>query len=84
MISAQIVLTVGEKSCIIEMKLYREAFMAEFDLNERTRELISLCGDICKAGGSIVVTGHDSPDADSVISAVMMKRFLEKYNIVNI
>ena len=58
-----------------------DIIMAEFDLKKRTGELVSLCGDIYKNGGRIVVTGHDSPDADSIISAVMMKKLLGKFNI---
>ena len=55
--------------------------MVEFDIKARTEALVALCADIHKRGERIVITGHDSPDADSIISAVMMKRFLEKFNI---
>ena len=55
--------------------------MQEFDLKERVKALVSLCREVEKQGARIVITGHDSPDADSIISAVMMKKFLEKFNI---
>ena len=55
--------------------------MAEFELECKTRELVSLCADICGRGGRIAITGHDSPDADSIISAVMMRKLLGKFNI---
>ena len=55
--------------------------MTEFDIKERTEALVALCAEIHKRGERIVITGHDSPDADSIISAVMMKKFLEKFNI---
>lgn len=58
--------------------------MIGFDLKKRAEELVSLCKDINKMGEIIVITGHDSPDADSIISAVMMKRFLEKFNIESV
>ena len=59
----------------------READMAELELKERTHKLLSLCEDIHGAGSRIVITGHDSPDADSIISTVMMQKFLEQFNI---
>ncbi len=58
--------------------------MPEFDLEKQTLRLVDLCRDITQKGVRIVVTGHDSPDADSIISAVMMKRFLEKFNIPSV
>ena len=53
----------------------------EFDIKVHTDSLVALCRSAQSRGERIVITGHDSPDADSIISAVMMKRFLEKYNI---
>ena len=55
--------------------------MAEFDLRSGASELISLCRKVVAHGCNIAVTGHDSPDADSIISAVMMRKLLEKFNI---
>ena len=58
--------------------------MTTFELKEKTEALIALCQGALRSGERIAVTGHDSPDADSMISAVMMKRFLEKFNIPSI
>lgn len=55
--------------------------MTEFELREKTEELISLCRKTVSEGYRIAVTGHDSPDADSIISAVMMRDLLKKFNI---
>ena len=38
--------------------------------------------DVCREhshNGHIVITGHDNPDADSIISAVMLKRMLDAF-----
>ena len=42
------------------------------DMMEMTMNLISLC----KAQKNLVITGHDMPDQDSIISSVMMKMLL--------
>lgn len=50
-------------------------------LKGKTEKLISLCRKICACGERIVITGHDIPDADSVISCVMMKKMLSSFGI---
>lgn len=55
--------------------------MTTFELKEKTEELIALCQGALRSGERIAVTGHDSPDADSIISAFMMQRLLKKFNI---
>lgn len=50
-------------------------------LKDKTDKLISLCRKICADGYRLVITGHDIPDADSVISCVMMKKMLAKLGI---
>ena len=55
--------------------------MTTFELKEKTEELIALCQGTLRSGERIAVTGHDSPDADSIISAFMMQRLLKKFNI---
>ena len=44
-------------------------------------ELISLCKKEIEAGGRIVVTGHDLPDNDSIISSVMLRYLLGKAGV---
>ena len=44
-------------------------------LRQKTENLINICRREAERT-RVVVTGHDNPDADSVISAVMMKRLL--------
>lgn len=41
-------------------------------------DLIGVCTD---CGQNVVITGHDMPDGDSVISAVMLCRLLEKLGV---
>lgn len=55
--------------------------MTDIDLKSMTEALICLCRKVVEEGYSIAVTGHDSPDADSIISAVMMKKVLEKFDV---
>ncbi len=50
-------------------------------LKSNTEQLISLCKRLCSEGRCPVITGHDSPDADSIISSVMMKKLLLKLGI---
>ena len=57
--------------------------MTDQDIRTKAEELVSACARACKSGKRIAVTGHDLPDADSIISAVMMKKFLEKFNIMS-
>lgn len=55
--------------------------MTDIDLKNETLGLIGLCKRVIADGYSIAVTGHDLPDADSIISAVMMKMSLGKFGI---
>ena len=55
--------------------------MAAIDFKNMTEKLVSVCRGVIGNGYSIAVTGHDLPDADSIISAVMMKMALEKFGI---
>jgi len=45
-------------------------------LKEKMLDLVALCKKVIGDGGNIVITGHDNPDADSVISSVMMQGLL--------
>ena len=45
-------------------------------LKEKMLDLVALCKKTVGDGGNIVITGHDNPDADSVISSVMMQGLL--------
>lgn len=49
-------------------------------LKIKTQKLIAHCQEYA-ARGRIVITGHDNPDADSVISAVMMKRLMDRCGV---
>ena len=49
-------------------------------LTIKTLRLIELCREAA-AVGQLVITGHDNPDADSVISAVMMKRLMDRCGV---
>lgn len=51
------------------------------EIKNSVNDLIELCRRAVEQGERIAVTGHDAPDADSIISAVMMKKFLKKFNI---
>ena len=45
-------------------------------LKNKVNELVAICKKAVADGGNIVVTGHDMPDHDSIISAVMLKELL--------
>ena len=49
-------------------------------LKGKTQKLIALCRDAA-VRGRLVITGHDNPDADSVISAIMMKRLMDRSGV---
>lgn len=55
--------------------------MTAIDFKNKVGELVALCERAVAQGCSIAVTGHDLPDADSIISAVMMKKMLGKFDI---
>lgn len=48
------------------------------DLKNETEKLTDLCK---KYAGRIVITGHDMPDSDSIISAVMLKELLARLGV---
>jgi inorganic pyrophosphatase/exopolyphosphatase len=45
-------------------------------LKNKVSELVAICKKAIADGENIVVTGHDMPDHDSIISAVMLKELL--------
>lgn len=51
---------------------------------EKVEKLIVLCKNEIEAGGKIVVTGHDMPDNDSIISSVMLRYLLAKLGIESV
>ncbi len=50
----------------------------------KVNELITLCKREIDAGGRIVVTGHDMPDNDSIISSVMLRYLLAKLGVESV
>lgn len=52
-------------------------------LKNKTVELVSLCRKTIDDGFSIVVTGHDMPDCDSIISAVMLCEMLARLGVTS-
>ncbi len=50
-------------------------------LKDKILQLVALCGGIACCGKKIVVTGHDMPDCDSIISAVMMRELLSRLGV---
>ena len=44
---------------------------------EKTRKLLKLCKDTYFSGVHLVVTGHDKPDSDSLISSWLLLRLAE-------
>lgn len=47
-------------------------------LKNKVEELVALCKNAIEGGFSVVVTGHDMPDSDSIISAVMLRELLSR------
>ncbi len=41
-------------------------------------EMLRLCDTVAADGSNIVITGHDMPDCDSIISAVMLRELLSR------
>lgn len=58
---------------MIDMNLYF--------LKTKTEELAALCAAEVNNGVSVVITGHDMPDSDSIISAVMLKELLARLGV---
>ncbi len=50
-------------------------------LKDKIASLVSLCKKEIAEGGRIVVTGHDMPDHDSIISAVMLRELLSRLGV---
>ncbi len=50
-------------------------------LKTKTEELIALCRGVSASGKRLVVTGHDMPDADSILSAALMQKLLAKFDV---
>ena len=46
-------------------------------------EILKLCAlcEIAADGANIVITGHDMPDSDSIISAVMLRELLSRLGV---
>lgn len=47
-------------------------------LKNVTNRLVSLCREAEKSGRPVVITGHDMPDPDSIISCVMLQELLRR------
>lgn len=52
--------------------------MAREFLKNKVEDLVALCKRAIEDGFSVVVTGHDMPDCDSIISAVMLRELLSR------
>ena len=50
-------------------------------LKAKTEQLAELCRSVAAASKKIVITGHDMPDCDSIISAVMLKELLLRLGV---
>ena len=50
-------------------------------IKKETLKLVDLCLAEVGEGFSVVVTGHDMPDSDSMISAVMMRELLSRLGV---
>lgn len=50
-------------------------------LKEMTAKLVALSRSAIAEGGSVAVTGHDMPDHDSIISAVMLRELLARLGV---
>jgi len=52
-------------------------------LKNKVGELVALCKNAIEGGFSVVVTGHDMPDCDSIISAVMLHELLSRLGVAS-
>lgn len=50
-------------------------------LKDMTEKLVDLCKKAISDGFSVVITGHDMPDCDSIISAVMLRELLSRLGV---
>ncbi len=50
-------------------------------LCQRARELAKICQDKIAQGKNIVLTGHDMPDSDSILSCVLLQRLLFRLGV---
>ncbi|MBQ9749660.1 MAG: DHH family phosphoesterase [Clostridia bacterium] len=52
-------------------------------LKNKVGELVALCKNAIEGGFSVVVTGHDMPDCDSIISAVMLCELISRLGVAS-
>lgn len=50
-------------------------------LKNKTEELVTLCKATGVGSSSVVITGHDMPDCDSILSAVMLRELLTRLGV---
>ena len=50
-------------------------------LKSKVGELAEICKRVIEGGFSVVVTGHDMPDCDSIISAVMLRELFSRLGV---
>ena len=50
-------------------------------MKNKTLTLVKLCREAINCGDNVVVTGHDMPDHDSIISAVMLRELLARLGV---
>jgi len=50
-------------------------------LKNKTERIVELCREAITDGYDVVVTGHDMPDHDSIISAVMLRELLARFEV---
>lgn len=50
-------------------------------LKNKTEELVGLCKKTVAEGYAVVITGHDMPDFDSIVSAVMLRDLLSRLGV---
>jgi len=50
-------------------------------LKNKTLQLCELCRNAAADGSNIIITGHDMPDCDSIVSAVMLRELLSRLKI---
>lgn len=74
-------LTTSRKSSIISIENHEVLIMDVILLKIETEKLIALCRKAIIDGHNIVVTGHDMPDCDSIISAVMLRELLARFGV---
>ena len=53
-------------------------------LKNKVEELVAICKKAIESGLSVVVTGHDMPDCDSIIAAVMLRVLLSRLGVESV